>query len=178
MNKIIVILLIGALGIGGVANAQAIPEGTKSMGFEISGGDDGLRFIKGSYFTKEDLAIRLGIGFVDSDDVELIAFSIGIRSYFEGKNAVKPFVGADVKYASGSETISDEFGDSFNEDVDIFQVEGNFGFEFFFRENISLEASVGLRLTSTDSDGDDEEIISTFSSGSGYGVGAALNIFF
>lgn len=148
------------------------------MGFEVSGGDDDLRFIKGSYLTKDDLAIRLGFGFFDSDENELIAFSAGIRNYFEGKNSVKPFIGAEVRYASGEETSTDELGFESSADIDLIQVEGNFGFEFFFRENISLEASAGLRLTSTDSDGEDEEVISTFSSGSGYGVGAAVNIYF
>lgn len=202
MRNIIAMVLIGVLGVAGVVNAQEavseasksmtpIPGGSKSLGFEVTGGDDSLVFIKGAYFIKEDLAIRLGFGFLDSDDEEMIAVSIGIRNYFKGFNAVRPFIGAAVQFSSGSKTVSasdssesyyydyyNSESDSTSQDTDSFQLEGNFGFEFFFRENISLGASVGLRFTSTDSGDDDEERISTFSSGAGYGVGAAVNVYF
>lgn len=177
MNKLLALLTVGLFCLNMFSQAQTIPAKTKSMGFEVNGGDDELNFIRGAYFTENDLAIRLGFGFLDSDKSEVIALSVGFRNYLEGKNEVKPFFGADLRFASGSNT-SDADGEETTVDVDIIEIEGNFGFEYFFRENISLEANAGLKLRSTDSDGNDEEVISTFSSGAGYGVGAAVNIYF
>ncbi len=152
MKKILVIAVafVMIMGLAGGAMAAAMTSGgmgiSVGMGNSVFG-DTGLVRISGKYFIDKDLALLAGFGFQTTTgdvDVDVFSFQVGVRKYL-GTGDFATFVGGRISY--------DTFEDTdplFPEDQKAIDIMGEFGAEYFFSKQFSVEGSIGLGFGTVD----------------------------
>jgi hypothetical protein len=146
MKKIVIVAVVMAMvlgiGIGGASAANSLQQGT--IGFNINAVNSSNDFvITGKYFVLKDLAVLAGFGFgIKGGDAEGTDFGIGagIRKYLKTDDFA-PFVGGSIFYTTTQD------GD--REDLSIL---AEFGAEYFLHKQFSVEGSIGIGYTSSETD--------------------------
>lgn len=168
MKRIIIIAsaLVIALGIGiGSASAAGnMQQGT--LGFSVGVGDSVFSHkampgdvvindvvdISGKYFIQHDMALIVGFGFqTDGGDADATYYSVsgGIRKYLKTDDFA-PFIGGKLLLARAK-------NDNTGFDATVIDLEANFGAEYFFSKNFSLEGAIGLGLGQINYDNPDRD---------------------
>jgi hypothetical protein len=118
------------------AGAKGINVG---MGNSIFG-DVGVVRITGKYFIDKDLALLAGFGFQTSTgdyDADFFSIQVGIRKYLS-TGEFAPFAGGRITYEKVKITTPPAVDEK---TIDLL---GEFGAEYFFSKQFSLEGSIGL----------------------------------
>lgn len=168
--KIIQIFII-TLGMSLLTAAAAMAEnslqtGAKGLSFGVSNSDI---LISGRYLLQSDLAILGGAGFSHSsnnDSTSDYGLVGGIRKYIKTTD-LAPFVGGTVSYRRNDIIVPTGGGGTDVESEKTFEIAGVGGLEYFVAKQVSVEAQVGVGLSSihnVDGSGDDETQFGTFSS--------------
>jgi len=147
MKKLVILTLalVLVIGISSAFAANSMKEGTMGLSFGPGGGDF---MVTGKFFAQSDLAILasfgLGIAGGDAKGTD-IGLGVGVRKYLKVDDFA-PFVGGGFSYKSTN--------DSNTKDLTL---NANFGAEYFFHKQVSIEGSVGFgygssetKTTSTD----------------------------
>lgn len=176
MKKLMVAVIVLAVALvsgAGVASAAGLESGGK--GISVGMGDSALPLvagpvirITGKYFFDRDLAVLAGFGFqttTGDTDADYFSFLLGLRKYM-GTGEFAPFLGARISYETFEETgVTDE------EAIDIL---AEFGGEYFFSKQFSMEGSIGIGFGTVEDNlaGTDYTYIGTRT------VGVAANFYF
>ena len=132
-------LVAGLLSTGTASAENSLKTGAKGLSFSVANGDIE---VSGRMFLQSDIALLAGFGFNRLDNDETLtdySLSAGLRKYL-GKSDFAPFVGGDVFYRHDDEMVGGVVSER------TFGVEGNFGAEYFFNRQASVEARVGLAI--------------------------------
>jgi hypothetical protein len=141
---IVTVALVMVMGLaGGAFAAGAMNAG--AMGINVGTGNSvfgetGLVRITGKYFFDQDMAFLAGFGFQTTSgdaDVNVFSFQVGLRKYL-GTGDFAPFVGARISY----ETFEDTSAPAVDEEA--LDLMGEFGAEYFFSKQFSMEGSIGI----------------------------------
>lgn len=153
MKKIIIVLLaaviVAAAGVPAFA-AGGMSEGASGVNVGLGNsvfGDTGIVRISGKYFIARDLALLGGFGFQTSSgdyDTDVFSFQIGARKYLSTGDFA-PFVGGRLTFEKIEITVP-----GLQEDVDVIDIMGEFGAEYFFSKQFSVEGSIGLGFGTVD----------------------------
>jgi hypothetical protein len=163
-------LAMSLIGFWPVAASVAAENSLKkeSKAFSIEVGDEDF-ILGGRYFIGPDMAVLGEFGFLNesvSNGVDnsgsSFSFGIGVRKYLSTNAEFVPFVGAGFSYLSLYNSATDD-------DVNGFELDANFGAEYFFARRFSVEGSVGLAYQTFSDDATDveETRIGTFDSSLG-----------
>jgi len=146
MKKVVIVAVVMAMvmgiGIGSASAANSLQKGT--IGFNINAVNSSEDFvITGKYFVLKDLAVLAGFGFGakggDAKGTDL-GIGAGIRKYLKIDDFA-PFAGGSVFYAKTR--------DGAQKDMSIM---GEFGAEYFLHKQFSVEGSIGLGYTSSETE--------------------------
>jgi hypothetical protein len=154
------------LTVGAAMADNSLQTGAKALSFGVANGDIE---ISGRYFLGSDLAILAGAGFSyasNNDSTTDYSLTAGIRKYFK-KTDLAPFVGGIVSFRR-NDIIVPSGGGTDVESERTFEIDGVGGLEYFVAKQVSVEAQVGIGLSSihnVDGTGDDQTQFGTFSSG-------------
>jgi hypothetical protein len=137
---VVVMVMVMGIGIGSASAANSLQQGT--IGFNINAVNSDNDFvITGKYFILKDLAVLAGLGFgIKGGDAEGTDFGIGagIRKYLKTEDFA-PFVGGSIFYSTTRD------GDQ--EDLSLMV---DFGAEYFLHKQFSVEGSIGVGYTSSE----------------------------
>ncbi|HTN44399.1 MAG TPA: hypothetical protein VMN77_11450 [Nitrospiria bacterium] len=168
--KIIKVFIItvgmSLLTVGAAMADNSLETGAKALSFGVANGDIE---ISGRYFLGSDLALLAGAGFShasNNDSTSDYSLTAGIRKYFK-KTDLAPFVGGIVSFRRNDIIVSAPGGNDV-ESEKTYSIDGVGGLEYFFAKQVSVEAQVGIGLSSihnVDGTGDDQTQFGTFSSG-------------
>jgi len=165
--KVFIITVGMSLLTAGAAMADnSLQTGAKALSFGVANGDIE---ISGRYFLQSDLAILAGAGFSyasNNDSTTDYSLTAGIRKYIK-KTDLAPFVGGVVSFRR-NDIIVPSGGGTDVESEKTFAIDGVGGLEYFVAKQVSVEAQVGIGLSSihnVDGTGDDQTQFGTFSSG-------------
>jgi len=144
---IVVVSLVLVMGlVGSAMAANSMRQG--ELGISVGVGDDSM--IAGKYFVNNDLAALLGFQFMNQKSGTDIGLLVGARKYLK-KDDFTPYMEAGVSYMSSSVDL-DVLGITVTTDTTVLGLFGNYGFEYFFHKQFSVEGSVGVALESTSVD--------------------------
>ena len=145
MKKLVIVAvtLVMVMGLAGSASAAGAKNaGAKGINVGMGNsafGDTGLVRITGKYFFDRDMAFLAGFGFQATSgdyDVNVFSFQVGLRKYL-GTGDFAPFVGGRISYETREDTTS-------GTDEDAIDLMGEFGGEYFFSKQFSMEGSIGI----------------------------------
>jgi len=145
---------------------NSLQTGAKALSFGISNSDI---LLSGRYFLQNDLAVLVGAGFSHSsnnDSTSDYGLTAGIRKYIKPSD-IAPFVGGVVSYRRNDIIVPTSGGGTDVESEKTFEIDGVGGLEYFLAKQVSVEAQVGIGLSSihnVDGTGDDQTNFGTFSS--------------
>jgi hypothetical protein len=168
--KFIKIFII-SLGLSLLTAAAAMADnslqtGAKALSFGVSNSDI---LISGRYLLQSDLAVLAGVGFSHSsnnDSTSDYGLTAGIRKYLKTAD-LAPFVGGVISYRRNDIIVPTGGGGTDVESEKTFSIDGVGGLEYFVAKQVSVEAQVGIGLSSihnVDGTGEDQTNIGTFSS--------------
>jgi hypothetical protein len=166
MHIIFMTILIGFISAGVASADNSLKKDAKALSFGIANSDI---LISGRMFLQNDLAVLAGVGFDHSsnnDSTTDYGLLAGIRKYIQTTD-LAPFVGGVVSYRREDFIVPSGGGGTDVESQKTFTLSGVGGLEYFFTKQASVEAEVGVGLSSIDNvdgSGDDETQIGTFSS--------------
>jgi hypothetical protein len=166
MRIIFMTILIGFISAGVASADNSLKKDAKALSFGIANSDI---LISGRMFLQNDLAVLAGVGFDHSsnnDDTTDYGLEAGIRKYIQ-TNDLAPFVGGIVSYRRQDFIVPSGGGGTDVNSEKTFAVSGVGGVEYFLTKQASVEAQVGIGLSSihnVDGSDDDQTKIGTFSS--------------
>jgi len=146
---------------------NSLQAGAKALSFGVSNSDI---LLSGRYFLQPDLAVLVGAGFShasNNDTTSDYGLTAGVRKYIKTTD-LAPFVGGVMSYRRNDIIVPNGRGGTDVESEKTFSIEGVGGLEYFVAKQVSVEAQVGIGLSSihnVDGTGDDQTQFGTFSSG-------------
>lgn len=145
---------------------NSLQTGAKALSFGVANSDVVL---SGRFFVQPDIAILAGAGFAHSsnnDSTTDYGLFGGIRKYIKTSD-LAPFVGGIVSYNREDFIVPSGGGGTDVESQKTFEIDGVGGMEYFVAKQVSVEAQVGVGLSTihnVDGSGDDQTKFGTFSS--------------
>jgi hypothetical protein len=165
MKRLIMIVSVLVIMISAVTSVQAansLKQGTigMSLGFNNGSLHDAVT-ISGRYFVMDTMAVIADFGFAKQNGDQggsFVLIGVGARKYLK-KEDFAPFVGGSFRYEKNK----------IQDNTEMFGIFGDFGAEYFFSKELSVEGSVGIGLESVEDNtvnpSQDYTIFGTTSSG-------------
>ncbi len=144
MKKLIIVagifLLIASMAIPAMAADNSLKQNTFGLSIGFNNGTlHDAATISGRYFLMDTMAVTADFGFESQSgdrSGDFFAIAVGIRKYLK-KADFAPFVGASIRYEN----------DRISTRKDMIGLFGDFGAEYFFSKEFSVEGAVGIGIS-------------------------------